>query len=495
MIAGVTGTLRSASDEQLQVLKEFNITRASFMPSVYVKEDNFKMEQPSIHTDVQKFRQAIASNAEKRRDRGQPVLVFFKDEKELLAFTDSEYGRKLNARVVVERTSAEEKRHLINLSTRSGTVTLFTRSFARGTDFKVFDKNSHEGVHVLLTFLGESISEDIQIKGRTARQGKDGTMSILLLVDDLLKQLYKDNPAMIITDESPFGCLDAQKNPQLYENILARRNAIYEEAVKDMKDKMMGLRTDHVASEKLMEMMALYCREGGKKLRRKCQEGLFNICERLAPKTTSETSTPLHIVVCIDESSSMTLTDEHGISRYVHVRRAFQAFAEDRAGKAAHNNDEVVIITYNLQAQDRTQSGPVPLTADMDAIIGKPSMGGTNFSKALELAYANFEKYLKNAGVASKELVLLFMTDGEDLYPSHSETAMNRIQRLLSKQGDYHLYVIGFGDEAQTPFLQRLAELGGGKYFPCSDGGQLVQQFEVISAEVSAPVMRSKSRP
>ena len=51
------------------------------------------------------------------------------------------------------------------------------REFDRGTDFKCFDSRmlSDGGVHVIQTFFSLDLSEEIQIKGRTARQGENGS--------------------------------------------------------------------------------------------------------------------------------------------------------------------------------------------------------------------------------------------------------------------------------------------------------------------------------
>lgn len=51
-----------------------------------------------------------------------------------------------------------------------------TRDYGRGTDFKVFDESiftlgTHGGLHVIQTFLSVENSEEVQIRGRTARQG------------------------------------------------------------------------------------------------------------------------------------------------------------------------------------------------------------------------------------------------------------------------------------------------------------------------------------
>lgn len=72
----------------------------------------------------------------------------------------------------------------------TGKVTYLTRIFGRGLDFVCRDDEVEKagGVHVIQTFLSEDISEEIQIKGRTARQGKKGFYALILDCDDLIKQ-------------------------------------------------------------------------------------------------------------------------------------------------------------------------------------------------------------------------------------------------------------------------------------------------------------------
>lgn len=73
-----------------------------------------------------------------------------------------------------------------------GKITLMTRDYGRGTDFKVFDESiftiGHGGLHVIQTFLSIENSEEVQIRGRTARQGNPGTY-ILIIKDSDLEQL------------------------------------------------------------------------------------------------------------------------------------------------------------------------------------------------------------------------------------------------------------------------------------------------------------------
>jgi hypothetical protein len=44
-------------------------------------------------------------------------------------------------------------------------------------------------VHVIQTFVSLNKAEEVQIQGRTARQGKDGTYSLVLSEADLVIQV------------------------------------------------------------------------------------------------------------------------------------------------------------------------------------------------------------------------------------------------------------------------------------------------------------------
>ena len=100
---------------------------------------------------------------------------------------------KDQVQIMSEEASLEtkEKEILIKRAMNCGQITLLTKVFGRGTDFVCRDRTviSKGGVHVIQTFFSEEISEETQIMGRTARQGKDGSYSMILLNSDLEKYL------------------------------------------------------------------------------------------------------------------------------------------------------------------------------------------------------------------------------------------------------------------------------------------------------------------
>ena len=61
-------------------------------------------------------------------------------------------------------------------------ITLMSNSFARGTDFLLLDEkiNQKGGIHIIQAFLSLDQSEQIQIKGRTARQNNNGSYDCII---------------------------------------------------------------------------------------------------------------------------------------------------------------------------------------------------------------------------------------------------------------------------------------------------------------------------
>lgn len=89
--------------------------------------------------------------------------------------------------ILVEEKGKDEKANIIKMAATAGKITLLTRIFGRGTDFICYDQNLIKagGMHVIQTFVSEEIAEEVQIMGRTARQGQSGSYSLLLLDTEL----------------------------------------------------------------------------------------------------------------------------------------------------------------------------------------------------------------------------------------------------------------------------------------------------------------------
>ena len=147
------------------------------------------------------------------------ALVCFETEERLELFRKSTPFALLRdrAEVLTESTPPGEKERIVQAATHAGSITLFTRPFGRGTDFKCRDPGVKErgGVHMIQTFLAESLSEETQLQGRCARQGDKGSYAMVLLDTELEK-----------FDISSAEILAARSQNRLYALLHEKREAV-----------------------------------------------------------------------------------------------------------------------------------------------------------------------------------------------------------------------------------------------------------------------------
>ncbi|KAL4445288.1 hypothetical protein ABPG74_022101 [Tetrahymena malaccensis] len=195
-IMGVTGTLKNLSNyEKNIVLNKYLIQNQTFMPSVFGINKRKFFEKEDVYVENQdNYFKVLIEQIIKKLDK-RAVLVFFEDLEKLKAFhTSKELAPyEHQTKIITEQVSKslQEKNMLIKNSTTQGQITLISKIFGRGTDFICRDQTviHNGGTHVISTFFSEDISEEIQIFGRTARQGQDGSVSLVLLENHLEKYL------------------------------------------------------------------------------------------------------------------------------------------------------------------------------------------------------------------------------------------------------------------------------------------------------------------
>ncbi|CAF1185261.1 unnamed protein product [Adineta steineri] len=200
-IMGVTGTLETLSDAEKEIIKnDYKIEKYTFTPSVFGAnnltfriKDDIKIENNDDYFNV--IRREIDDKLIGTSSGKRAILVFFESAKKLKEFYESKALEtiKYSVEFLIEEADSDEKEKAIRRATTSGQITLFTRTFGRGTDFICYDQSvaANGGTHVIQTFLSEESSEEKQIKGRTARQGDHGSYSMVLLDTDLEKFLIR----------------------------------------------------------------------------------------------------------------------------------------------------------------------------------------------------------------------------------------------------------------------------------------------------------------
>ncbi|VEU39667.1 unnamed protein product [Pseudo-nitzschia multistriata] len=192
-ILGVSGTLEVMSNHQKIVLQKYGVSQYLYVPSVY-GQSNFSFDKGGEGVSIEKstsdfFQKITDETARVATKQRRAVIVFFNDSKRLNEYVKSAFYRKLGRKkeILTESKNANEKAFIISKAATAGQITICTAVFGRGTDFFSKDDalDNNGGVHVIQAFLSCDMSEEVQIQGRTARQGKKGSYKLILLDKDL----------------------------------------------------------------------------------------------------------------------------------------------------------------------------------------------------------------------------------------------------------------------------------------------------------------------
>ncbi|KAL4512826.1 hypothetical protein ABPG72_017511 [Tetrahymena utriculariae] len=229
-ILGVTGTLQSLNQQMKQCLQKYNISTEVYIPSMFgdSKLDFKEGYMVKVETDQQNQYLQIQEISKQAIINKQSVLIFFKDIQSLHNYYQSNYLflQKEKYLVVTDNENGDDFNLQIEKVTFSGEIGLFVREYGRGTNFVSLDSrvNKAGGVIVIQTFLSDEKVEEIQIKGRTARQGESGKYYLILNEQDLIKdfQLKKDQIHMWKNNQGLYAKLNQhrnQKEDDKYKNI------------------------------------------------------------------------------------------------------------------------------------------------------------------------------------------------------------------------------------------------------------------------------------
>eukprot|EP00978_Attheya_sp_CCMP212_P009335 scaffold22059_cov52-Attheya_sp.AAC.2 len=218
-ILGVSGTLTALGEYEKNVLAKYGVNTFMYVPSVY-GESNFQFDKAGdgirIESSLSDFFHSITDQIQRLVKEKRAVIVFFQDNLRLKEFTNSAFYRQLGRqkKLLTEELSTTDKEFIIKKAATKGNVTLSTAVFGRGTDFFCKDETVQRqgGVHIIQAFLSEEQSEEIQIQGRTARQGKKGSYQMILLDSHLqyqydLKIGWKDK----VPKEDWYDCLSSAR--------------------------------------------------------------------------------------------------------------------------------------------------------------------------------------------------------------------------------------------------------------------------------------------
>jgi hypothetical protein len=200
-ILGLSGTVRYLGQNEIKILDQYKFERRSYVPSTFQKS-TLSVPFPLLveeSLDQSDFFGKIKTEIFQKIDLGKATLIVFESHATLQSFrqyiqthpiTHPDY-KGLPEELHDEMTH-NERNGVVSRSTSMCRVTLMTRNFGRGTDFKCHNSliETAGGMHVILTYLPQSKSEKIQIQGRTCRQDYSGSFREMYWAQDLKNAGY-----------------------------------------------------------------------------------------------------------------------------------------------------------------------------------------------------------------------------------------------------------------------------------------------------------------
>ncbi|MDO9558595.1 MAG: preprotein translocase subunit SecA [Syntrophales bacterium] len=181
-LAGMTGTADTEATEFDKIYKLEVLVAPTNMPMI--REDHtdviYKTEQEKFNAVIEEIREMY--------EAGRPVLVgtISIEKSELLSKYLTRTGIKHH---VLNAKHHEREAEIIAAAGQRGAVTISTNMAGRGTDIKLGEGVADlGGLHILGTERHESRRIDNQLRGRSGRQGDNGSSRFYLsLEDDLLR--------------------------------------------------------------------------------------------------------------------------------------------------------------------------------------------------------------------------------------------------------------------------------------------------------------------
>jgi hypothetical protein len=216
-IFGATATLATLGDTEKSLLEAIvKAKKSTYMSSVYEKKQaefpndwsvnwfSNEIYFDNLTEEIKNYREGKPENSIVINNQRllRPVMVFFKSSEELNTYytliqKKGPFPEGTDIIILDEQVPKNEREDLISRAGLSGAILLSTKSFCRGTDFKCRDKkiDALGGPHAIGTFFPDDIAEETQIKGRTARQGGNGSFSMVLKREELQEEYSLESSA------------------------------------------------------------------------------------------------------------------------------------------------------------------------------------------------------------------------------------------------------------------------------------------------------------
>jgi hypothetical protein len=181
------------------------------MPDIYNNPNSRNVFDPARNVFVESteeggyFRriteEALAASPDKE---GRAVIVYFRSEDDIHRYKRSRSYQEclvgnddVDVQMILPSGDCDIDGQ-VRRATRPHQITLLTRDHTRGLDFKVTDAGvKNKGMHVVMTYLPEDKTEEVQAMGRTARQEQKGSFVMVLLEPVLVANVPNLDPTKL----------------------------------------------------------------------------------------------------------------------------------------------------------------------------------------------------------------------------------------------------------------------------------------------------------
>lgn len=197
-IAGMTGTAVTEEAEFFDIYKLEVIEIPTNRPIA-----RFDEEDLVYRTKREKFNAAI-DRIRAYHEKGQPVLVGTTsvEVSETLSRMLQRAGIKHN---VLNAKQHQRESEIVADAGKKGAVTIATNMAGRGTDIKITDEvKAVGGLAILGTERHDSRRIDLQLRGRSGRQGDPGESQFLVSIEDDLMKLFGSDRIANVMDRMNF---------------------------------------------------------------------------------------------------------------------------------------------------------------------------------------------------------------------------------------------------------------------------------------------------
>jgi len=183
-LAGMTGTAETEATEFAQI---YSLDVVSIPTNIPIKRKD--LNDLIYKTEEEKF-SAVINTIKELSKTGQPVLIGTAsiEKSELL---HSVLKKEKIVHTVLNAKNHEQEGEIIKSAGSKGAVTIATNMAGRGVDIKVSDEvRALGGLYIIGTERHENRRIDNQLRGRSGRQGDEGTTQFYLSLEDTLLRIF-----------------------------------------------------------------------------------------------------------------------------------------------------------------------------------------------------------------------------------------------------------------------------------------------------------------